>query len=77
MRLHLFLSGYSVTPEGSIDLPIVGQIKVSGLTIEQIRELIQSEINKYLLDAIVLVKLTSYKISVFGDVARAWYQLHI
>ena len=33
-----------------------------------IQELIQNEINKYLLDAIVLVKLTSYKISVLGDV---------
>ncbi|MCG8306073.1 MAG: polysaccharide export protein [Cytophagales bacterium] len=66
----LFLSGYSVNQDGIINLPIVGEIKVSGLTVEQIRELIQDEINKYLLDAIVLVKLTSYKISVLGDVAR-------
>ena len=64
----LFLSGYSVNQDGLINLPIVGEIKVSGLSIEQIRELIQSEINKYLLDAIILVKLTSFKISVLGDV---------
>jgi polysaccharide export outer membrane protein len=64
----LFLSGYSVNQDGQINLPIVGEIKVSGLSIEQIRELIQSEINRYLLDAIVLVKLTSFKISVLGDV---------
>ncbi len=64
----LFLSGYSVNQDGLVNLPIVGEIKVSGLTIEQVREFIQSEINKYLLDAIVLVKLTSFKISVLGDV---------
>lgn len=66
----LFLSGYSVNQDGLISLPIVGQIKVSGLAIEEIRELIQDEINKYLLDAIVLVKLTSYKIIVLGDVSN-------
>ncbi len=64
----LFLSGYSINQNGTINLPIIGEVKVSGLTVEQIRELIQGEINKYLLDAIVLVKLTSYKISVLGDV---------
>jgi len=64
----LFLSGYSVNQDGLISLPIVGEIKVSGLAVEEIRELIQDEINKYLLDAIVLVKLTSYKIIVLGDV---------
>ena len=66
----MFLSGYSVNQDGLINLPIVGEIKVSGLTVEEIRVLIQSEINKYLLDAIVLVKLTSFKISVLGDVAN-------
>ena len=66
----LFLGGYSVNPDGNITLPIVGQMKVSGLTTEEIRAMIQNEINKYLLDAIVLVKLTSYRITVLGDVAR-------
>ena len=66
----MFLSGYSVNPDGVINLPIVGDIKVNGLTVEEIRVAIQDEINKYLLDAIVLVKLTSFKISVLGDVAR-------
>jgi polysaccharide export outer membrane protein len=64
----LFLSGYSVNQEGIINLPIVGQMKVNGLTIEQIRIMVQNEINKYLVDAIVLVKLTSYRITVLGEV---------
>ena len=64
----LFLSGYSVKQAGMINLPIVREITVSELSLEQIRELVQSEINNYLLDAIVLVTLTSFKISVLGDV---------
>lgn len=64
----MFLSGYSVDLDGLINLPIVGEVRASGLTVEQIRKLIQTEIDKYLVDAIVLVKLTSFKISVLGDV---------
>jgi len=66
----LFLSGYSVNPEGIINLPIVGQLKVSGLTVEEINSMVQNEINKYLVDAIVLVKLTSYRITVLGEVGN-------
>ncbi len=64
----LFLSGYPVNNEGMINLAIVGELKVSGFTVEEIQDLVQSEIDKYLLNAVVLVKLTSFKISVLGDV---------
>jgi len=63
-----FLTGYTVSTEGTVNLAIVGQLKVSDLTVEEIQDLVQSEINKYLLNAIVSVKLTSFKISVMGDV---------
>ena len=64
----LFLDGYTISREGTINLPIVGELEVSGLTIAEITELVQSEIDKYLLNAIAQVKLTSFKISVLGDV---------
>ena len=64
----LYLTGYTVNREGMINLAIVGTVKVSDLTIEEIRDLVQLEINKYLLNATVSVKLTSFKVSVMGDV---------
>ena len=63
-----FLTGYPVDPEGNIKIAIVGEIKVSDMTIEEIRDLVQSEIDKYLVDALVSVKMVSFKISVLGDV---------
>ena len=66
----LFVTGYSVNPEGKISLPIVGELQVEGLTIEEIRVLVQTEIDKYLLNAIASVKLTSFKVSVLGEVQR-------
>ena len=64
----LFLTGHTVNQEGMINLAIVGKLKVSNLSVEEIRNLVQVEIDKYLLNAIVSVKLTSFKISVLGDV---------
>lgn len=64
----LFLNGYTVDTKGTINLAIVGEVNVANKTIEQIRDLIQSEIDKYLLNALVSVKMTSFKVSVLGDV---------
>lgn len=64
----LFLTGYPVNTDGTINIAIVGEVTVGGLTVEEIRERVQAEIDKYLLNALVSVKLTSFKISVLGDV---------
>ena len=63
-----FLTGYTVNTQGMVNLAIVGELKVSDMTVEEINDLVQGEINKFLLNAIVSVKLTSFKISVLGDV---------
>ncbi len=64
----LFLSGYTVNREGMINLANVGELEVGGLTVDEIGDLVQSEIDKHLVDATVSVKLTSFKVSVLGDV---------
>lgn len=63
-----FLNGYTVDKEGKINLAIVGELMVANLSVDEIRDLVQEEIDKYLLNAIVSVQLTSFKISVLGDV---------
>jgi polysaccharide export outer membrane protein len=65
---NLFLIGHTVSREGTIHLAIVGEVKVIGLTVAEIRDLVQSEIDQQLLNAKVSVNLTSFKISVLGDV---------
>ncbi len=64
----LFLSGYTVNRDGVINIANVGQLKVSDLSVEEIGDLVQREIDKHLVDATVSVKLTSFKVSVLGDV---------
>lgn len=69
----LFLTGYSIDENGFITLPTIGQLKVSGLTVYETQELVQRTIDEYLKNAIVLVKLVSFKISVIGEVNQPGY----
>lgn len=67
------LQSYLVDNEGCIDFPIVGLLKVGGLTKSDCEQLILSRIKPYLNEnerPIVTVRMTNYKISVLGEVAR-------
>jgi len=65
-----YLYGYSINDTGAIHLPIIGKISVSNQTLEQARETIQKEVEKYLNDGLAVVKLLSYKVTVLGEVKR-------
>lgn len=72
---YLYLAGYSVDEDGSINIPIVGKVKVDGLTVNEAESLVQSEIDKYLNNASAEVKLVSFKVSVLGEVRNPGYYL--
>lgn len=65
-----YLYGYSVSDSGNVQLPVLGNIKVLGLSINQATESIQKATSKYLTDGVAVVKLLSYKITVLGEVKR-------
>ncbi len=65
------LQDYLVANDGTIDFPIVGKIKVSGLTKTECEAMILDKIRPYLADTekpIVAVRMSSYSISVLGEV---------
>ena len=64
----LYLSGYVVDDNGAIRLPTIGELKVSGLTVEQSQELIQKKVGETTRGASVAVRLTSFRITVLGEV---------
>ncbi|MBA4056107.1 MAG: polysaccharide transporter, partial [Marivirga sp.] len=69
----LYLEGYSVDQYGKVTLPILGPLTVKDLTMEEVQNLIQTNANKYLKNAIVIVKLISFKITVLGEVNNPGY----
>lgn len=64
----LYLTGYPVDEDGNITLPTVGKVKVTGLSVEKSQVTIQQQVNRYVRDANVLVKLLSFKITILGEV---------
>ncbi len=62
--------GYLVDPDGNIEIPLLGTIKVAGLTTTQAKDLIKSKLKLYLKEPSVYVRLLNYKISVMGEVLR-------
>lgn len=62
--------GYLVAKDGSIDFPVLGNIKAQGLTIPQLKEVIKTKLDKYLQDPIINIRLLNYKITVLGEVSR-------
>jgi polysaccharide export outer membrane protein len=60
--------GYLVDASGAIELPLLGSIKVAGLTTSEAKELIKSKLKLYLKEPTVNVRFLNYKISVMGEV---------
>ena len=62
--------GYRIDTKGNIELPIVGPIYVSGLTIEECREVIYKKVKAtgYLKDLVVQVRFLSFRVSIMGEV---------
>lgn len=63
-----YINGYQVDSLGAVTLPILGDIPVVGLTLEQIEDRVQQKSLKFLKDPTIKVKLLSFKINVGGEV---------
>lgn len=63
-----YLYGYDINSEGNIVLPIIGELNVLDLTLEESRKLIQSRADNVFNDATVECKLLSFKYTVIGEV---------
>lgn len=67
------LQMYLVDNEGFIEFPKIGAVKVGGLTKAEAEKLIEEKIKPYMAEGenpIVTVRMSSYSISVLGEVAR-------
>ena len=64
------LSGYLVDKNGYIEMPLVGRIKVGGLTITQARDLLHDKATIYYKDPIVNIRFENFTISMLGEFAR-------
>ena len=63
-------SGYLVDKKGTIQLYKLGDVKVAGLTREEVKEKLQRDLSPYLREPVVTVRNLNNKVTVLGEVGR-------
>lgn len=64
------LLGDLVDENGEVPYPVVGKVKVTGLTVFQAQEKLQELANQYFESAVVKVRLLNYRITMLGEFNR-------
>jgi polysaccharide biosynthesis/export protein len=62
--------GYYIDAAGYLDLPILGKVKVKGLSITQSEDTLAAHVNKYLKEPVVRVKILNFRFTVIGEVTH-------
>lgn len=64
------LKTYLIDNSGQIDFPILGKVKLGGLSKTEANALMVEKISKYIKDPTVSIRILNYKVSVMGEVQR-------
>jgi polysaccharide export outer membrane protein len=65
---NFYFTGFMVTDSGWVKVPLLGDFYVKDETIEQIENKINDKVKELLIDAIIKVKLISFKVYFLGEV---------
>jgi polysaccharide export outer membrane protein len=60
-------NGYLIDKNGNIDFPMIGEIKLSDLSVEEANQLIKLKLNNFLKDPKVNIHIQNFKITILGD----------
>lgn len=64
------LIGFLVDKNGYIDFPVLGRLKIGGMTIGEVREMITDHLQPdYLKEPVVLVRFLNFRVTVLGEVS--------
>lgn len=66
----IYLNSYTVNNNGFVDFPLIGQIEVKNLTVEEIKYKLQSSLDEYIKESVVIVKMVNFYVTLLGEVNR-------
>tara|TARA_R110002049_G_C9167776_1_gene561611 strand:- start:2622 stop:3383 length:762 start_codon:yes stop_codon:yes gene_type:complete len=61
---------YLVDESGEIDFPVIGKLKIEGLSPEELRNLLRNKLSEYLKDPIINIRLQNFTVTILGEVNR-------
>ena len=59
---------YLVDQAGEIDFPVIGKLKIEGLSPEELRTLLRDRLSDYLKDPIINIRLRNFTVTILGEV---------
>ena len=66
----IYLQSYTLDESGCIELPLTGKIELKNLTVDQAKEKLQNEVDKYMNQTTLVVKLSNFNLTVLGEVSK-------
>ncbi|WP_396634846.1 polysaccharide biosynthesis/export family protein [Maribacter sp. R86514] len=61
---------YIIDKQGNIDFPVLGELKLVGLTPEETKNLLKEKLKPYLKDPIINIRLVNFTVTVLGEVNK-------
>lgn len=59
---------YLVDINGEIEFPVIGKMKIAGMTKTQLKKFLKEKMSLYIKDPIINIRLMNYKVSILGEV---------
>lgn len=66
----IYLNSYTVNEQGYLDYPLTGLVQVKNLTVEQVKDKLQTELSKFIKETALIVKLSNFDLTIIGEVAK-------
>lgn len=60
--------GYLIDAEGNIDFPVIGKIKLAGLSRSDAMETLKRQLKTYLTNPTIILRILNFKVTVLGEV---------
>ena len=67
-RTNTRMQTYIVDKNGNIEFPVLGTVKIGGLSRQEATDLLNSKISKYVKDPLVNIRITNFTVTVLGEV---------
>ena len=61
---------YLINAVGEVNFPVLGTLKVAGLTTQQLTDQLELKLAEYIVNPVVNIRLTNFKVTVLGEVKK-------
>ena len=66
----IYLQSNTLDEEGCIEMPLTGKIELKNLTVDEAKARLQTEVDKFVNQTTIIVKLSNFNLTVLGEVTR-------